>query len=108
LLISQLCAALRCVSPRLISAFVIISTLLISASAIRAETIKVPAGGNLQGAINNAAPGDTIVVDAGVTYTGPFTLPAKSGDAYITIQSSKASEISGRVSALPRAHIITN
>jgi Calx-beta domain-containing protein len=99
---SQLCAALRCVCPRLTNLVVIISTLLISASLSRAATIVVPAGGNLQAAINGAAPGDTIVLDAGATYTGPFTLPAKSGDAYITIQSSRASEITGRVS--PSSH----
>ena len=92
--ISQVCAAIRCVSPRLINAFVLISILTISASA---ATLVVPAGGNLQAAINGAAAGDTIVLDAGATYTGPFTLPAKSGDSYTTIQSSRISEITGRV-----------
>src|SRR5215213_7384481 len=96
--ISQLCAALRCVSPRLINAFFLFSILTFSASATLAATLVVPAGGNLQAAINGAVPGDTIVVDAGATYTGPFTLPAKSGDSYITIQSSRVSEITGRVS----------
>jgi hypothetical protein len=57
----------------------------------------VPAGGDVQAAINAAAPGDTIVLEAGTTYRGPITLPFKSGDAYITIQSSRASEITGRV-----------
>jgi len=96
--ISQLCAALRCVLPRLTNAFFLISIISISASAAFAATIVVPAGGNLQAAINSAVPGDTIVLDAGATYTGPFTLPAKSGDSYITIQSSRISEITGRVS----------
>src|SRR5215213_7011450 len=96
--ISQLCAALRCVSPKLTNAFVIISTLLISASATLAATLVVPAGGDLQAAINSAVPGDTIVLEAGATYRGPFTLPSKSGESYITIQSSRASEITGRVS----------
>ena len=96
--ISQLCAAIRCISPRLINAFLFISILTISASAAFAATLVVPAGGNLQAAINGAAPGDTIVLDAGATYTGPFTLPAKSGDLYVTIQSSRVSEITGRVS----------
>jgi hypothetical protein len=58
----------------------------------------VPAGGDLQAAINSAAPGDTIVLEAGATYRGPFTLTPKSGESYITIQSSRASEITGRVS----------
>ena len=93
--ISQLCAAMRCFAPRLTNAFLLISILTVSASA---ATLIVPAAGNLQAAINNAAAGDTIVLDAGATYTGPFTLPAKSGDLYITIQSSRISEITGRVS----------
>src|SRR6185436_12280140 len=87
-----------CASPRIIKAFVVLLTLLITASAALGATLVVPAGGDLQAAINSAAPGDTIVLDAGATYRGPFTLVNKSGDSYITIQSSRASEISGRVS----------
>lgn len=52
------------------------------------NTIVVNAGGNLQTAINNAVPGDTIVLQAGVTFTGPFTLPNKAGAGWIYIQSS--------------------
>src|ERR1051325_5930847 len=97
--ISQVCATAHCcVSARIINAFAIVSTLLIFASAAFGGTLVVPAGGDLQAAINSAAPGDTIVLEAGATYRGPFTLPAKSGDSYITIQSSRVSEISGRVS----------
>ena len=69
-----------------------------STQNVRAATITVPAGGDLQGAINAAQPGDTIVVQAGATYLGPFTLPNKSGSSYITIESSRAAEINGRVS----------
>src|SRR5262249_41397972 len=87
-----------CISPRIIiKTFVILLTLLVTASAAFSATLVVPAGGDLQAAINSAAPGDTIVLDAGATYRGPFTLVNKSGDSYITIQSSRASEISGRV-----------
>jgi hypothetical protein len=57
----------------------------------------VPAGGDLQAAINAAASGDTIILESGATYRGPFTLPKKTGDAFITIQSSRAGEITGRV-----------
>src|SRR6185369_10970399 len=39
-------------------------------------------------AINNAQPGDTIVLQAGATFTGNFVLPAKSGNEYVTITSS--------------------
>jgi len=52
-------------------------------------SIQVPAGGDLQGAINRARPGDTIVLEAGATYVGNFVLPARSNDeAFITIRSS--------------------
>ena len=52
------------------------------------NTIVVNAGGNLQTAINNAVPGDTIVLQAGATFSGPFTLPNKVGSAWIYIRSS--------------------
>src|ERR1044072_9777025 len=93
----QLCSARRSVPARINDAFAILLTLFICASASLAATIVVPSGGDLQSAINSAAPGDTIVLDAGATYRGPFPLPKKSGDLYITIQSSRAGEITGRV-----------
>ena len=45
-------------------------------------------GGDLQGAINAANPGDTIKIQAGATFVGPFTLPVKSGSTYIIIRIS--------------------
>ena len=51
-------------------------------------TWNVTAGGDLQAAINNAQPGDTILLQAGATFTGNFVLPAKTGNAFITIRSS--------------------
>src|SRR4051812_1610339 len=53
-----------------------------------AATLTVNAGGDLQAAINAARPGDTILLAAGATFTGSFTLPAKNGTSYITIRSS--------------------
>src|SRR5688572_24257438 len=56
------------------------------------QTIIVPAGGNLQNALNAAKRGDEIVLTAGATYSGNFTLPAKSGTAangWIIIRSDK-------------------
>ena len=55
--------------------------------------VKVSASDDLQKALDNAKPGDTIVVDAGKVYRGPFTLPTKPGSSYITIQSSRAAEL---------------
>src|SRR5437867_7115559 len=52
------------------------------------STISVPAGGNLQAAINNAQPGDTIKLEAGATFTGNFTLPVKNGTGWIVIRTS--------------------
>jgi hypothetical protein len=62
----------------------------ILAIATRAEaaTIQVPAGGDLQAALNAAKPGDEIVVAAGATFSGQFWLPAKAAGAVITIRSS--------------------
>lgn len=40
----------------------------------------VAAGGDLQAALNNAKCGDTIELQAGATYTGVFTFPAKNCD----------------------------
>jgi hypothetical protein len=53
-----------------------------------AATIIVNAGGNLQAALNAAQPGDTILLQAGATFSGFFELPAKGGTQYITIRSS--------------------
>src|SRR5678815_4673477 len=86
--ISQLCAAVcRFVSPTRIIPFTTISILLTFAATTFGSTLVVPAGGDLQAAINSAAPGDTIVLEAGATYRGPFTLTPKGGESYITIQS---------------------
>jgi len=43
-------------------------------------TITVSAGGDLQAALNNAHCGDTVELQAGTTFTGVFSLPAKSCD----------------------------
>jgi hypothetical protein len=57
-------------------------------STVQAATISVPAGGDLQAALDAAQPGDTILLQAGATFTGNFKLRAKGGTAYITVRSS--------------------
>lgn len=52
------------------------------------RTIAVRAGGDFQAALNAARPGDVIVLEAGATFIGPFTLPAKTGSAWIIVRSS--------------------
>lgn len=54
--------------------------------------ILVRASGDFQRALTIAQPGDTIVLEAGAVYTGPFTLPVKAGSSYITIQSSRLAD----------------
>ena len=62
-------------------------------SPVFGATLTVNAGGSLQAAIDAAQPGDTIVLQAGATFTGPFTLRAKNGTSYITIRSSTADSL---------------
>lgn len=58
------------------------------------NVINVNAGGDLQAALNSAQLGDTIVLQAGAVFTGPFTLPNKtSGSGWIYIQSSAYSSL---------------
>jgi hypothetical protein len=56
---------------------------------------------NLQEAINRAVPGDTIVLEAGSVFTGSFLLPKKSGESYITIQTSRIAELPENVRVGP-------
>jgi uncharacterized protein YjdB len=51
------------------------------------QVIFVPAGGDLQSAINSAKRGDVIELQAGATYTGNFSLPAKSGSGWVVIRT---------------------
>jgi hypothetical protein len=52
------------------------------------ETIAVPAGGDLQAALDAAQPGDTITLEAGATYSGTIHLLRKDGDAWITLRTA--------------------
>jgi len=71
-----------------------------------AATITVRAGADLQAALEGAVAGDTIILEAGATYVGPFTLPAKpaAGDLWITIQSSALSQLPPAGSRVSPAH----
>ena len=64
----------------------------------QAATIRVNAGGNLQAAIDAAKPGDTIELQPGATFDGPFRLRAKSGmsaTSRITIRTAGNSALPG-------------
>ncbi|HQR31395.1 MAG TPA: hypothetical protein PLK30_01575 [Blastocatellia bacterium] len=56
------------------------------------RVMNVAASAELQGALNRALPGDVIALKAGVTFTGNFILPAKTGRGWIVIRSSTPSE----------------
>lgn len=57
--------------------------------------------GDLQGAIDQARPGDTIVLEASAVYRAPITLLAKTGSDFITIQSSRVSDLPEGVRVSP-------
>lgn len=57
------------------------------AARVDAATLSVPAGGDLQGAIDAAQPGDVILLAPGATYVGTFTLGVKAGNSFITIRT---------------------
>lgn len=64
----------------------------------------VRAGDNLQSALNNAKRGDEIVLQAGATFTGNFTLPAKSGtiaNGWIIVRSEKLSLLPAGARVVP-------
>src|SRR5579875_831480 len=67
--------------------------IILTASAALAANINVPAGGDLQAALNSAQPGDTVTLAAGATYVGNFFLGPNPGPAWITIQSSDMSTL---------------
>ena len=75
--------------------------LVVATLTAHAATITVPAGGNVQSAINAAQYGDTIILEAGAVYTGAITLPLKSGTGEIVIQSSRLSELPEGVRVSP-------
>ena len=66
-----------------------------------AEVIKVSPTQNLQSVIDRARPGDVIELEAGKVYSAPIKLPAKTGDSFITIQSSRAAELPEGVRVSP-------
>lgn len=58
------------------------------------RTIQVGAGGDFQTALNSAQLGDTIILQAGATYRGTYTLPNKAaGDGWIYVISSNYSAL---------------
>ena len=57
------------------------------------KSVRVAAGGDLQKAIDDAVGGDTLIVEAGATFVGTFSLPKKSGNDWIVIMSSATDQL---------------
>ncbi|HYE07847.1 MAG TPA: PA14 domain-containing protein [Planctomycetota bacterium] len=68
------------------------------------RTIVVGAGGDVQGALDAAVPGDTVVLQAGATYVGNFALTAKAGAGWITVRSSDMAGLPAEGVRATRAH----
>ena len=64
------------------------ATVEIPALKTSGQTIRVPAGGDLQKALDDAKPGDRIELQPRATYEGPFRLKVKDGDDWIVITTS--------------------
>jgi uncharacterized protein (TIGR03437 family) len=84
---------LRSLFPKHLVAIALLLLFFGSYVSARAATIAVPAGGDLQAAINAANCGDQIIVQAGASYSGNFFLrykgPCSGTEAdYITISTS--------------------
>ena len=86
---ADVCLGGRAMSARTRGALSLVSVAFCDAGA-EAAVVRVPAGGNLQAALNAAQPGDVILLDAGAEYVGNFILPATSGAAFITLRSATA------------------
>jgi hypothetical protein len=66
------------------SLWIALGSLLLTAAGSTAAVINVSAGENLQAALDQAQPGDTIVLQAGARFTGQFRFPAKTGTVTLT------------------------
>ncbi|HYV84811.1 MAG TPA: hypothetical protein VFB49_02775 [Patescibacteria group bacterium] len=52
--------------------------------------VEVPAGGDLQAALDRARPGDVIALQAGAVYEGNFSLPRNPGGGWVVLRTSAA------------------
>jgi len=57
------------------------------AQPVTGRRLSVPAGADLQRVLNDARPGDAILLAPGAEFVGSFTLPMKEGDGWITIRT---------------------
>lgn len=78
-----------------ISILILGGAILLSVTFVDGATLNVPSAQypTIQSAINAANPGDTIILQAGTTFTEAVILKFKPGGDYITIQSSELSSL---------------
>lgn len=67
--------------------------MLAPAAAFAQTTHLVPAGGQLQAALDAARGGDTILLEPGATYSGNFRLPVHGGATYVTVRSAAPDDL---------------
>jgi len=70
------------------------------------RTIQLRAGSDLQAAINSAQAGDTLVLEAGATWTGNFILPRRRDAGWITIRGSAESKLPAAGQRVTPAHAV--
>jgi hypothetical protein len=68
---------------------------LVAAGPGESTVVRVPAGADLQAAIDRAKPGDTLALEPGATYVGNFMLPATTGSQFITVATAPADGLPG-------------
>jgi poly-beta-1,6-N-acetyl-D-glucosamine synthase len=80
------------------------TTLNTSAFPRAARQVRVPAAGDLQRALDDARPGDSIELQSGATYTGPFRLRRVKGEGWIVITTSSSTALPKPGSRVAPAH----
>lgn len=103
-----------CIRSVFVTAFILL-LLIIPDNQVNAATVFVPAGGDLYSALGNANCGDTIVIEAGATFTvagleRPFVLKSNSrcgttAADWITVRSSNADSLPTSLRDLSPAQI---
>ena len=85
--LSQTRTGYVCLVP---SAFALVALfhLVGATDLLNGAVLHVPGGAKLQKVLDAAQPGDTITLQPGATYTGPYWLRRKTGNEFITITTS--------------------
>jgi hypothetical protein len=80
------------------------STVISEPVAVTGTTHRAHDGEDLRRILEQAKPGDAIVLDAGAVFAGPFTLPRKPGNGWITIRSSAEEKLPARGTRVGPSH----